>query len=216
MDVTGTITGVGVLDKGVALLDAVERQPKTVSELSRELAMTLTTCHRLTTALSTHRLLRRDTEGRFHLGHRFATSSLVEVGTPVLRRLRDGTRETAQLWVRRGGVRVVVLSVESDMELRAVLPVGSQVPLSAGGSAGAVLSGLGPGPGQTAGPGWVESVAQRTPGLGSVSSAVRLHGDVIAAVCLVAPLARLGPGPGAAYGDHVREAAGQIETGLPH
>ena len=215
MDVTGTITGVGVLDKGVALLDVVERGPRTVSELSRELGMTLTTCHRLTTALVAHSLLRRDEKGRFHLGHRFATSNLVEVGTPVLHQLRDATGETAQLWVRRGEVRVVVLSVESQLELRAVLPVGSQVPLSAGGSAGTVLSGAVPREGQAAGSGWLESVAQRTPGLGSVSAAVCLHGDVLAAVCLVAPLARVHPSPGAVYGDRVRDAADQIQAGLP-
>ena len=215
MDVTGTITGVGVLDKGVALLDSVERGPKTLSELSRELGMTLTTCHRLTAALAAHRLLRRDEEGRFHLGHRFATSSLVEVAAPVLRELRDDTGETAQLWVRRGAVRVVVLSVDSQLELRAVLPVGSQVPLTEGGSAGAILSGTGPRAGQAAGPGWVESVGQRTPGLGSVSAAVCLHGDTLAAVCLVAPLSRLKEGPGAAWGDRVRDAGRDIEAGLP-
>ncbi len=215
MEVTWTITGVGVLDKGVALLDVVERQPMTVSELSRELGMTLTTCHRLTTALTSHRLLRRDDEGRFHLGHRFTTSSLVEVGTPVLRQLRDETGETVQLWVRRGDARLVVLSVDSELELRAALPVGSQVPLSDGGSAALVLLAARPAQGHAAASTWAESVATRTPGLGSVSAPVHQHGDVLAAVCLVAPLARLRQSPGADYGDRVLDAARRVEAGLP-
>ena len=215
MEVTWTITGVGVLDKGVALLDVVERQPMTVSELSRELGMTLTTCHRLTTALTSHKLLRRDDEGRFHLGHRFTTSSLVEVGTPVLRELRDETGETVQLWVRRGDARLVVLSVDSEHELRAAMPVGSQVPLSEGGSAALVLQAVRPAQGHAAASAWAESVATRTPGLGSVSAPVHQHGDVLAAVCLVAPLARLRHSPGVDYGDRVLAAARRLEAGLP-
>jgi DNA-binding IclR family transcriptional regulator len=172
--------------------------------------MTLSTAHRLAMALAAHGLLRRDPEGLFHLGQRFTTSSLVEVAMPVLDQVTAETGESAQLWVRRGDVRVVVASTESQLELRAVLPVGSQLPLSAGGSAALVLSGDVAGDG----PGWVESVSQRTAGIGSVSAPVRQHGEVIAAVCLPAPLARVQPGPGAVHGERVVAAARQIERAL--
>jgi DNA-binding IclR family transcriptional regulator len=211
MNVTGTITGVGVLDKGVALIDVVERQPMGVSELAREVGMTLSTAHRLVMALTAHGLLRRDEEGLFHLGQRFTTSALVDVALPVLAQLRAETGESAQLWVRRGDLRVVLASVDSEMELRTVLPVGSQLPLSAGGSAAIVLSGAFSGePGQD----WAESVSQRTPGIGSVSAPVRQHGEVLAAVCLPAPLARIQPSPGVVHGARVVAAARQIERAL--
>jgi DNA-binding IclR family transcriptional regulator len=59
----------------------------------------------------------------------------------------------------------------------------------------------------------VESVSQRTPGIGSVSAPVRQHGEVVAAVCVPAPLSRV-PSPGAAHGERVVAAAQQIERAL--
>jgi DNA-binding IclR family transcriptional regulator len=212
--VTGTITGVGVLDKAVALIDLVERRPMTASDLAREVGMTLSTAHRLAMALTAHGLLRRDPGGVFHVGPRFTVSSLAEIARPVLQQLRAETGETAQLWVRRGDQRVVAASADSDQELRAVLLVGSALPLSAGGSAALVLSDDG-GPVHGGGPPeWVESMSQRTPGLGSVSAPVRQHGEVVAAVCLPAPLARVQPSPGAVYGQSVVRAARAIEQAL--
>jgi DNA-binding IclR family transcriptional regulator len=142
------------------------------------------------------------------------TSSLVEVARPVLEQITAETGESAQLWVRRGDVRVVVATVDSRQELRIALPTGTQLPLGAGGSAAAVLSGAtdgSAGNGET--PGWVESVSQRTPGIGSVSAPVRQHGEVVAAVCIPAPLPRV-PSPGAAHGERVLAAAQQIERAL--
>lgn len=213
MNVSWTITGVGVLDKGVALIDVVERQPMGVSDLAREVGMNLSTAHRLVMALTAHGLLRRDGDGLFHLGRRFTTSSLAEVGRPVLAQLRADTGESAQIWVRRGDLRVVVASVESEMELRTVLPVGAQLPLSEGGSAAIVLSDDFTGSEDPA-LDWAESVSQRTPGIGSVSAPVRQHGEILAAVCLPAPLARIQPGPGAVHGARVVAAARRIEAAL--
>ena len=201
-----------MLDKGVALLDVVERHPVTVTELAREVGMTVPTCHRLATAMITHGLLRRDAAGLLHLGHRFLASTLVEIARPVLADLTAQTGESTQLWVRRGDLRVVVVSVESQMELRASLPVGSQLPLTVGGSAAALL--VAQNVADIAPQGWVESVSQRTPGLGSVSAPVMSHGEVVAAVCLPAPVQRLQPSPGRVYGELVVAAARQIEAGL--
>jgi hypothetical protein len=134
--------------------------------------------HRLAAALTAHGLLRRDADGVLHLGQRFMTSSLVEVAKPVLEEITAETGESAQLWVRRGDVRVVVATVDSRQELRMALPTGTQLPLGAGGSAAAVLFGAtdgSAGNGET--PVWVESVSQRTPGIGSVSAPVRQHRD---------------------------------------
>jgi DNA-binding IclR family transcriptional regulator len=167
------------------------------------------TAHRLAAGMVAHGLLRRDAEGRHHLGQRFASSRLADVATPVLEWLVRETGESAQLWVRRGDQRLCLASAESESELRAVLPPGSVLPLSDGGSAAMVLEADDqPEPERR----WIESVSQRTPGLGSVSAAVRAHGEIVAAVCVAAPLPRVETGsPGAAFGDLVLQAAERIE-----
>jgi DNA-binding IclR family transcriptional regulator len=75
--------GVGVLDRVVAILDAVERRPMGSSELARHLGLSVPTAHRLAAGMVAHGLLRRDVDGRHHLGQRFASSRLADVATPV-------------------------------------------------------------------------------------------------------------------------------------
>ncbi|EIE99162.1 IclR family transcriptional regulator [Saccharomonospora glauca] len=203
-------TGVGVLDRSVAILDCVESHPMGTSELARTLGLTVSTTHRLVSALTAHGLLRRDADGRFHPGPRFATSTLATIARPVLEELRDSSGECVQLWVRRADHRLCVVGVECGEELRASQPEGSLLPLSHGGSAARVLLGEG----DPAGHGWVESLQGRAPGVGSVSAPVHLHGDVVAAVCLSAPIQRLDPSPGARYGERVVAAATRIESAL--
>jgi DNA-binding IclR family transcriptional regulator len=201
-----------VLDRVVAILDAVEGRPMGASELARHLGLSVPTAHRLVAAMVSHGLLRRDVEGRHHLGQRFASSRLVDVANPILESLMRETGESAQLWVRRGDQRLCLVSAESEAELRATLPVGAVLPLSDGGSAATALTADGsPIPDHR----YYESVSQRTRGLGSVSAPVRAHGEVVAAVCVAAPLARVEPGsPGAAFGDLVLQAAERIEKSI--
>lgn len=208
MNAVRNITGVGVLDKAMSLVDLVEGRPMSATDLARETGMTLSTAHRLAMALAAHGLLRRDAEGLFHPGPRFTASALVRIATPVLEQLTADTGETTQLWVRRGDLRIAAASVESQAELRTVLPVGSQLPLADGGSAALVLTG------DHGGREWVETVAERTAGIGSVSAPVHQHGEVVAAVCLPAPLPRVQPSPGALHGERVVAAARQIERAL--
>jgi DNA-binding IclR family transcriptional regulator len=197
----------------VAILDVVEWAPMGSSELARHLGLSVPTTHRLAAAMVTHGLLRRGSDGRLRPGQRFESSSLVAAAGPVLEDLRRETGETAQLWVRRADQRLCLVSAESESELRAFVPVGSFLPLSARASAARVLV-AGDDPLDPAHPGrrWFESVSQRTRGLGSVSAPVRLSGEVAAAVCVSAPLSRLQPaGPGAQFGDLVVAAAERIE-----
>ncbi|WP_197322170.1 IclR family transcriptional regulator [Saccharomonospora sp. NB11] len=202
-------TGVGVLDRSVAILDCVESRPMGTSEIARALGLTVSTAHRLVTALAAHGLLRRDGDGRFHLGPRFATSALAEVARPVLAELCAESGECVQLWVRRAEHRLCVVSIECGEELRASQPEGSLLPLPHGSSAQVLLGEIDP-----AGPGWVETLQGRAPGVGSVSAPVRLHGDIVGAVCLSAPIQRLDPSPGARYGEQVVAAAARIESAL--
>ncbi|PSK89680.1 IclR family transcriptional regulator [Murinocardiopsis flavida] len=202
-------TGVGVLDRAVAILDRVESRAMGTSELARELGLSVSTTHRLTGALLAHKLLRRDPGGDFHLGPRFTTAAIADTARPILEELQAATRESVQLWVRRADHRLCVLSVESDEELRAGLPVGAMIPLPQGSAARVLLGERDPG-----GAAWLESRAARAPGVGSVSAPVRLHGETVAAVCLSGPLHRLDPGPGLLFGARVAAAAQQVEAAV--
>ncbi|MEB3370470.1 IclR family transcriptional regulator [Saccharopolyspora mangrovi] len=203
-------TGVGVLDRVVAVLDAVEVRHMTASELARHLGLSVPTTHRLVSSMIAHTLLSRDDDGRLHLGPRFSSPYLEQICAPVLTDLQQQTGETAQLWVRRGEHRLCLASVDSPAELRASVPVGTLLPLDAGGSAAKVLTE------PMRKPGWAESVSQRTPGLCSVSAPVRRpSGETVAAVCLSAPVIRVDDaGPGTVYGETVASAAAQLSDAL--
>ncbi|QFU91145.1 IclR family transcriptional regulator [Amycolatopsis sp. YIM 10] len=201
-------TGVGVLDRVMAILDVVEANPMGASELARTLGLSVPTAHRLVSAMVKHGLLQRDADARHHLGPRFASSAVTVASLPALEELRTKTGETAQLWVRRGDDRLCVVCAESTEELRASLPVGTALPLSAGGSAARAL--LADDEQRV-----FESISERTPGLCSISAGVRFRGAVIAAVCLAAPVFRVrDDGPAAQYGELVEQVADQLEVAL--
>jgi DNA-binding IclR family transcriptional regulator len=108
-----------------------------------------------------------------------------------------------QLFVRDGGTRVCVESIESPRELRTIVPVGARLPLAVG-SAGRVLAG-------DDRP-WVASVEEREEGVASVSAPVHDPGGaVVAAVSVSGPLQRLTRRPGQKYGELVSQAARQVE-----
>lgn len=186
------------------------------SELARRLGLSVPTAHRLVAAMVSHGLLRRDADGRHHIGRRFVSSALAAAAGSVIRELADATGETVQVWVLRGEERLCLASAESSAELRASVPVGTLLALSAQGSAAKVLSpqlcGAADDPEQR----WRESVSERTAGLCSVSAPVRIHGDIVAAVCLSAPISRVQPeGPGAQFGARVVAAADRLAGMLP-
>jgi DNA-binding IclR family transcriptional regulator len=201
------VTGVGVLDKSVAVLDALASGPLALADLAPAAGLPRATAHRLATALEAHGFVDRDNDGRFVLGPRVVGSDLVSAASPVVAALRDRTGESSQLYVRRGDDRVCVLAVESPHSLRTIVTVGSVLPL-ARGSAGHVLRGNSP---KTE---WLASVEEREPGVASVSAGVWHHGDLIAAVSVSGPVDRMGRTPGGKHGDAVRDAARAIERAL--
>lgn len=203
------VTGVGVLDKALAIVRSVAEAPRSLSELQEHTALPRATAHRLAVALERHGMLRRGGDGRFELGAelgmlgRLAAERfpLAELARPVLVALRDSTGESVQLFVREGTQRRCVISLQSPHALRWIVPDGALLPLDVG-SAGRVLSG-------EAGPqGWVESVEEREPGVASVSAPVLdAAGSVMAAVSISGPVERLTREPGARFGVQVVSAA---------
>jgi DNA-binding IclR family transcriptional regulator len=204
------VSGVGVLDKAMFLLNVVEyRQPVTFVELTEAIDFPKTTTHRLVAALEAHGFLHRDETGALVTGSRFATATLAQFARPILVQLSDETGESTQLFVRRGLQRLVIVSIESREELRTTVSVGALLTIERG-SAGKLLAGD-----QAAlRRGWAESVGERVAGIASVSAPVLDGGKVVAAVCLSGPIERVGSRPARRYARRVIAAAQEIHTAL--
>src|SRR5437763_4398352 len=107
-------SGIGVVDKSVAILASVAEQPRALADLVAATELPRATAHRLAVALEVHRLLARDAEGRFVLGSRLGELAaalpdpLIAAAAPVLSWVRDESGESVQLYRRDGNERVCV------------------------------------------------------------------------------------------------------------
>lgn len=211
------ISDVGVLDKAVAILGAVEHEPASLAALVERTGIARPTAHRLAVALEAHGLVRRDERGRFALGprvHALGRAAAAgypwrDAALPALRKLRDRTGESVQLYVRDGDRRVCIASLESPHGLRTIVAEGASLPLDLG-SGGAVLLDR-PAVRRR---GWAESVAEREPGVASVSAPVFAASEVVAAVSVSGPIERLTRAPGAKFAPAVVRAARAIERAI--
>ena len=123
-------SGVGVLDKTVKILDALESGPATLGQLVAATHLARPTAHRLAIALERHRFVVRDQHGRFVLGSRFTELAaaagedrLLAAAGPILQTLLDRTGESAQIYRRQGEQRVCIAAVERASGLRDSIPV---------------------------------------------------------------------------------------------
>jgi DNA-binding IclR family transcriptional regulator len=219
-------SGVGVLDKAVRVLSALEPGPAALAELVARSGLARPTAYRLAVALEHHRLVARDGQGRFMLGPRLAELGgplridPVEQAAPgVLARLRDITNESAQLYRRAGDTRRCVAAAERASGLRDTVPVGAELPMTAGSAAQVLLAWEAPDETErlisaarfsastlttVRRRGWAESVAERETGVASVSAPVfGPDGTVVAAVSVSGPLDRLSRQPGRLHAAHV-------------
>jgi DNA-binding IclR family transcriptional regulator len=213
-----SLSGVGVVDKAMAILDALALRPRSLGELTEAVGMPRATAHRLAVALESHRMVGRDHAGRFVLGTRLrelgvaadrGRRHLVEAAAPVLAALRDRTGESSQLYVVAGDSRVCVAVAESPHGLRTIVEVGASLPMDRG-SAAKVLGA----DEATRRRGWAQSVEEREPGVASVSAPVVIDGEIVAAVSVSGPLPRTTRQPGRRYAEAVVDAARAIEAAL--
>jgi len=204
-----SVSGIGVLDKAVAVIDALEAGPLSLPALVDATGLPRATAHRLASALEVHGFVGRDADGRFQLGARLTQPTLPAIASPSLENLRDVTGESVQLYVRRGDERLCVETLESPHGLRTIVPVGALLPLDAG-SAGKILR-------QDAAAlkrGWAESVEERQRGVASVSAPVYDDGQLVAAVSVSGPVERTTRAPGRRYAKAVVTAAHAIEAAM--
>jgi DNA-binding IclR family transcriptional regulator len=222
-------SGIGVLDKAVDVLHTIAESPCGLAELCERTGFPRATTYRLAAALEVHRLLARDGEGRWQLGPALTelaaqvNDPLLAAGAAVLPHLRETTGESVQLYRREGTSRVCVAALEPSAGLRDTVPVGARLPMTAGSGAKVLLAHSDVATQQAVLPtakftdrtlaevrrrGWAQSVAEREPGVASVSAPVRDgRGVVVAAISVSGPIDRIGRRPGARWAADLLSAA---------
>jgi DNA-binding IclR family transcriptional regulator len=229
-------SGIGVLDKAVGVLDTIAESPCGLAELCERTGLPRATAYRLAAALEVHRLLARDDDGRWRLGPAVTelaarvNDPLLAAGAVVLPTLREATGESVQLYRREGTSRVCVAALEPAAGLRDTVPVGARLPMTVGSGATVLLAYSDAAVQQAVLPsakftdrvlaevrrrGWAQSVAEREPGVASVSAPVRDgRGVVIAAISVSGPIDRIGRRPGARWAADLVAAAEQLTRRL--
>ena len=230
-------SGVGVLDKTVKILDALESGPATLGQLVSQTKLTRPTAHRLAIALERHHFVLRDQHGRFVLGSRFAELAaaagedrLLTAAGPILQTLLDRTGESAQIYRRQGEQRVCIAAVERASGLRDSIPVGAMLSMEAGSAAQILLAwedsdclrqGLRHARFSAAKlaavrkRGWAESINERDEGVCSISAPIRnASGQVIAAISISGPSGRMGSNPGHRFAPLVMGAGKYLTDAL--
>jgi DNA-binding IclR family transcriptional regulator len=232
----GQSSGIGVLDKVVTVLRATSVAPAGLGELCSATGLPRATAHRLAVGLEVHGLLARDGQGRWRPGPLLAVLAagspdpLVAAAAEVLPRLRDLTGESVQLYRPDGTVRVCIAVAEPPSGLRDTVPLGARLSMGAGSGA-KVLTAWADEATQRAvlaeavftdkvlaevrRRGWAQSVAEREPGVASVSAPVRdRSGSVVAAVSVSGPIDRIGRRPGIRWAGDLLQAADALTARL--
>ncbi len=226
-------SGIGVLDKAVSVLRAVAAEPLGLADLCDTTGLPRATAHRLAVGLEGHGLLARDIRGRWTTGPLLASLAatapdpLLAAASHVLPELRDLTGESVQLYRADGPSRVCIAVAEPRSGLRDTVPLGSVLPMHAGSAAKVLTAWAAPRAGGAATAfseraladvrrrGWAESVAEREPGVASVSAPVRgPEGTVVAAVSVSGPVDRIGKRPGRQWAGDLIAAAEKLTAEL--
>jgi DNA-binding IclR family transcriptional regulator len=221
------VSGVGVLDRSMTLLNLLGDGPRSLRALAEATGLPRPTAHRLLVALEVHGLVARDADGAFRLGPHLTELAvrsghglgLGALAAGVLARLHEQTGESVQLYLRSGDRRLCVAARDAGTGLRDSVPVGALLPLDAG-SGGKVLLAWSDDAGRFPAVaaelaavrrrGWASSIAEREPGVASVSAPVLRDGMPLGALCVSGPASRLGSSPGRRLAPVVVAAAQEL------
>lgn len=215
---------------------SVANHPRSLAELCSDTGLPRATVHRLATALESHRILARTSDGRWSIGSALATlgagakNKLIDAATPVMAALMNRTGESVQLYQASDTTRTCIAAQEPASGLQNTVPVGSQMRLTAGSAAKVFLahsstelreallpdaSFTGADLERVRGQGWSESVSEREVGLASLSAPVFNSAELFLAVLSISgPAERLGPEPGARWSAELTDAAGRLSHAL--
>lgn len=143
--------GVQSVDRALLIIETLAEDDEgyRLTDLAIRTGLSPSTVHRLLTTLEKRRFVQFDRgESTWHIGAQsFAIGAtfarrrnFVTQALPFLRKLRDQTRETANLAVVDDGAMVVLTRVESREIMRSVTKVGGRVPMVASGLGKALLA----------------------------------------------------------------------------
>jgi IclR family transcriptional regulator, acetate operon repressor len=143
--------GVQSVDRALLIIETLAEDDEgyRLTDLAVRTGLSPSTVHRLLATLEKRRFVQFDRgESTWHIGAQsFAIGStfvrrrnFVTQALPYLRKLRDQTRETANLAVVDDGAMVVLTRVESREIMRSVTKVGGRVPMVASGLGKALLA----------------------------------------------------------------------------
>ena len=226
-------SGVGVLDKAVSVLNAMETGPASLAQLVSATGLARPTAHRIAVALEHHRFVARDAQGRFVLGPRIGELAaaagedrLLSVAQPILGYLRDVTGESASCTAARRTRGSASPPPSAPAGCATPCPWARRCRLTAGSAAQVLLAWEDPERmhrglrgakfsattlAQVRRRGWAASVAEREPGVASVSAPVRgAGGRIVAAVSVSGPIERLTRSPGRLHAAAVVGAGDKI------
>lgn len=148
MEKTGTVQAV---DRALDLLERLAVCPEgaRLSDIARAVGLAPSTAHRLLTTLEQRGFAQFDpAKTHWHIGRKAFVvgvaytrwQSFIAAATPFLRRLRDLTRETANLGVLEDGEVITVAQVESREIIRAIAPPGGRAPVMNSGMGKAIVA----------------------------------------------------------------------------
>lgn len=216
--------GAAAVDRAISLLAAFQPgdQALSVTALAERTRLYKSTVLRLLASLAQGRLVQRTADGRWALGPEVArlaalysaSFSLEAVVLPEMQALVQRTQESVSFHVRQGEQRLVLHRVDSPHLLRDHVRAGDVLPLErgAGGRVLMAFSGAaGPLHEQVRRDGFVQLAGDRVPGLVGISAPVwNAAGELVGALTLTAPEARLQPG----FADELRASAARLSARL--
>jgi DNA-binding IclR family transcriptional regulator len=132
-------SGIQVIDRAAALLDAIARYPEPVSLkiLAAETGLNVSTAHRILASLIQNQFVEKDAASHYRLGRRLlqlgvrlhGNIDVRALARPVMEALRDRFGETINLTIREGDSVVYIEKATPNRMIHVQQLIGSRAPL---------------------------------------------------------------------------------------